>query len=109
MISRIRTRRDARDAHNALLQNTKEQVRPHLHKDTTMDKIIEFFDNITIWELNGNETISYEISPAIPDFVYIAACIAMAIIGCFGIPANLSIFVLFFNSPLVSLVDLVFS
>ena len=59
-------------------------------------------DNFTVSGENGNETVSYEISPPIPKFVYIAASIYMAIIGSFGIPANLSIFVLFLNSPFVS-------
>ena len=47
--------------------------------------------------------VSYEVNPSVPHFVYIMSCCFMAIVCFFGVLANLSIFVLFCNSPLVSL------
>ena len=79
-------------------------VRPRhrSHKDMEMNRITS--ENLSVSEQDSYE-VSYEVSPAVPQFVYIMSCCFMAIICCFGVLANLSIFVLFYNSPLVSLMQ----
>ena len=64
------------------------------------------YENFSVSQQDPDE-VSYEVSPAVPQFVYIMSCCFMAIICCFGVLANLSIFVLFYNSPLVSLIRLI--
>ena len=44
----------------------------------------------------------FYVSPNVPPFIYTASCVLMFFTTIFGIPANTSIFVLFFNTPLVS-------
>ena len=49
-----------------------------------------------------NDADPFFVTPNVPPVIYTASCVFMAFVACFGIPANASIFVLFFNSPLVS-------
>ena len=59
-------------------------------------------------EMNNSTEYSYrfkdpfDVSPNVSPIVYTAACVFMFFTTIFGIPANTSIFVLFFNAPLVS-------
>ena len=62
-----------------------------------------------IWFVEMNNSTEYTIhndpfyvSPNVPPFIYTASCVLMFFTTIFGIPANTSIFVLFFNTPLVS-------
>ena len=49
-----------------------------------------------------NDDDPFFVTPNVHGHIYTASCVFMAFVACFGIPANASIFVLFFNSPLVS-------
>ena len=45
----------------------------------------------------------YYVNKEVPDFVYIASCVYMAIIFLIGFVANTSILILFISSPLVNI------
>lgn len=60
--------------------------------------LVKMMNNST---LLSNET-SYHVSPDVLPEVYIAAACFMVFICCFGVTSNISVVILFCNSPLVS-------
>ena len=48
-----------------------------------------------------NETNSFYVSSEVPETIEIVSCVYMVAIFIFSVPANIGIFVLFFNSPMV--------
>ena len=52
---------------------------------------------------NKSENDFYYVNKEVPDFVYIASCVYMAIIFLIGFVANTSILILFISSPLVNI------
>ena len=52
---------------------------------------------------NKSENDFYYVNKEVPDFVYIASCVYMAVIFLIGFVANTSILILFISSPLVNI------
>ena len=88
---------DLRPSKAISLQHPHSKMNSEVGNITTMS--VDYEDD----DFVNDDGVSYNVSPDVPHLVYIMFCFVMAPFCVFGVVSNASIFVLFFNSPLVSL------
>ena len=88
---------DLRPSEAISLQHPHSKMNSEVGNITTMS--VDYEDD----DFVNDDGVSYNVSPDVPHLVYIMFCFVMAPFCVFGVVSNASIFVLFFNSPLVSL------
>ena len=88
---------DLRPSEAISLQHPHSKMNSEVGNITTMS--VDYEDD----DFVNDDGVSYNVSPDVPHLVYIMFCVLMAPFCVFGVVSNASIFVLFFNSPLVSL------